>query len=168
MSIRAVLSPNGRSLSTMAGVGPPLECPAAGAGRSAGAFCGRGGVVVSLEGFPAAVVAAARPGGAMAWRPRVTALPYLDLGRGVAQVTASIQVRESRCRRCVAAKSGVRQRARMSDESKLKSVSVRLDDALRERLEELARAEDRPLSYVIRRTLRAAAARTSQTQGQAA
>jgi predicted transcriptional regulator len=56
----------------------------------------------------------------------------------------------------------------MSDESKLKSVSIRLDDELRARLEELARAEDRPLSYVIRRTLRAEAARRERQEGAAA
>jgi predicted transcriptional regulator len=39
------------------------------------------------------------------------------------------------------------------------TVHVRLEAELREQLEALARAEDRPLSYVIRRTLRAEAAR---------
>jgi hypothetical protein len=34
----------------------------------------------------------------------------------------------------------------MSDESKLKSYGLRLDDELRERLEAMARAEDRPVS----------------------
>ena len=56
----------------------------------------------------------------------------------------------------------------MRDESKLKSVSIRLDDALRERLEEQARLEDRPISYLVRRALRAEAARWDRHVGAAA
>jgi predicted transcriptional regulator len=51
---------------------------------------------------------------------------------------------------------------------KLQSVSVRLESELRERLEELARAEDRPMSYLIRRALRAEAARRERQEGAAA
>jgi predicted transcriptional regulator len=53
----------------------------------------------------------------------------------------------------------------MRDELKLKSVSIRLDDALRERLEEQARLEDRPISYLVRRALRAEAVRWDRQVG---
>jgi predicted transcriptional regulator len=44
----------------------------------------------------------------------------------------------------------------MSDKSQ---INVRVDGELRERLERLAAAEDRPLSWLVRRALRAEAAR---------
>jgi Ribbon-helix-helix protein, copG family len=53
----------------------------------------------------------------------------------------------------------------MRDESKLKSVNIRLDGALREQLEERARREDRPVSYLVRRALRAEAARWERQEG---
>ena len=56
----------------------------------------------------------------------------------------------------------------MRDESKLKSVSIRLDGALRERLEERARREDRPVSYLVQRALRAETARWDRQEGGAA
>ena len=46
-------------------------------------------------------------------------------------------------------------------------LSIRVEAKLRQQLERLARAEDRPLSYLVRRVLRAEAAR-AQTQERAA
>jgi hypothetical protein len=46
------------------------------------------------------------------------------------------------------------------------SVSIRLEPSLRQQLEAMARAEDRPLSYLIRRALRETARR--EQQGEAA
>jgi predicted transcriptional regulator len=43
------------------------------------------------------------------------------------------------------------------------TVHVRLEPVLRTRLEELARAEDRPLSSLVRRTLQAEVARRQAT-----
>jgi predicted transcriptional regulator len=55
-----------------------------------------------------------------------------------------------------------------STQRRLQSLSIRLDDELRKRLERLAHAEDRPLSYLIRRALRAEAARRERQEGVAA
>jgi hypothetical protein len=52
-------------------------------------------------------------------------------------------------------------------DSRLQPLSIRIDGELRAALEAQARREDRPLSYLIRRALRAEAARREQ-QGQAA
>jgi predicted transcriptional regulator len=55
----------------------------------------------------------------------------------------------------------------MNDEHEhLQSVSIRLEPSLRQQLEAMARAEDRPLSYLIRRALRETARR--EQQGEAA
>jgi predicted transcriptional regulator len=47
----------------------------------------------------------------------------------------------------------------MTTKHKLENVTVRLEAETREALEAMARAEDRPLSWLIRRALRAEAAR---------
>jgi predicted transcriptional regulator len=44
------------------------------------------------------------------------------------------------------------------------TLHVRLEPELRSQLEELAAAEDRPLSYLVRRALRAEAARRQQQE----
>jgi predicted transcriptional regulator len=50
----------------------------------------------------------------------------------------------------------------------LQSVSIRIEPSLRQRLEALARAEDRPFSYLVRRALRAEAARRADQQSEQA
>jgi predicted transcriptional regulator len=50
----------------------------------------------------------------------------------------------------------------------LQSMSIRLEPSLRRQLEALARAEDRPLSWLVRKALRAEAARREQTTEHAA
>jgi predicted transcriptional regulator len=54
----------------------------------------------------------------------------------------------------------------MDRDSKLEPLSIRLEPGLRQQLEAMAKAEDRPVAYLIRRVLRAEAAR--REQGEAA
>jgi predicted HicB family RNase H-like nuclease len=60
---------------------------------------------------------------------------------------------------CVEAECAVLHLARMEHKSDA-TIHVRLEPELRSQLEEIARAEDRPLSSLVRRVLREAARRS--------
>jgi hypothetical protein len=83
-------------------------------------------------------------------------------------VTPRIVVRDASWRlspptpECVAAQRAVCSCRAMERRSPDTTLHVRLEAELRSQLEELARAEDRPLSSLVRRVLRAEAARRSE------